>query len=137
MKATELRIGNLVNLYDFPVKILNIETYCELGDNFTFKKKNGEVVKWSVSEIEGIQLTVEWLEKAGFELKSNLFQKNPDNRRVVAIIKNPKNDGYSLFYAFADETGKGYHTFLRKVNYVHELQNLWFSLTGEELTFSE
>jgi hypothetical protein len=74
-----------------------------------------------------IPLTEEWLLKFGFE-------KQQDGDLTIYPGKN--------CYAFSEQwIHNGYPTSdsnaLMKCKYVHQLQNLFFALTGEELTIKE
>jgi len=121
MKATELRIGNLVNAELASGNVIN-HTITAL--NILRISENDSVFKF-----EPIPLTEDWLVKFGFEKDSrsgNVYQVyyyglNPETYDHLIIIKN---------------TGKGffYSNAYNKINYVHQLQNLFHTLTGEELT---
>jgi hypothetical protein len=113
MRATELRIGNLIYLKskDKIYEISSghdIEEIDDAPENFDAKP---------------IQLTEEWLLKFGF-------------------VSNPYKDRYELIAKIniiieCDKT-KGlvdlYCEQFPHIKYVHSLQNLYFALTGEELT---
>ena len=71
------------------------------------------------NECQPIPLTEEWLEKFGFEY-SDL---NGDS----GLWKIPPFQIYGKCNQFIYE-------YALDVNYVHQLQNLYFALTGEELT---
>lgn len=123
MKASELRIGNLIQLYRKPedkektvfqvTAIDSTETtdYVALSDGFVVNVKSG---------IEPIPLTKEWLIKFGFDDMINGVYI--DNKYQVVIYKD------ILGYYF--EPYQGRKTI---IEYVHQLQNLYFALTGEEL----
>ena len=116
MKANELRIGNYLNL-DYPISqgsqlirvsentILQIYRYEIAGNNHKFIP---------------IPLTKEWLLKFGFEKKitSDVFP---------TFFKNKINVNDRVVYV--SEYG-----FLNHIKNVHQLQNLYYALTGEELT---
>jgi hypothetical protein len=76
-------------------------------------------------DIDPIQLTEEWLFKFGFEWKGlggkflTIF--TPCGKALVYI-----GDNFFIFSNVTIET---------PIKYVHQLQNLYFALTGEELTF--
>lgn len=73
-------------------------------------------------EFDPIPLTEEWLLKFGFEcLDSRRYQKK--YRRNYSI------DGFMTSESFMVGLGSA----LTKLEYVHQLQNLYFALTGEEL----
>jgi len=67
--------------------------------------------------VEPIPLTEEWLLKFGF-YKSNV---------TARIDLYPEDDG--VYFYFNIDPAKRV-----KIEYVHQLQNLFFALTGEELT---
>lgn len=120
MKANELRIGNLI--WDIEQKevdkIVGIEEKRVSVEGSTFAYT-------PIDEILPIELTEEWLIKFGFikyddggELHGcDCFYISKENN--IAIGLTPK---YNL---------SGYRNV--KVKYVHQLQNLYFALTGEEL----
>lgn len=120
MDARELRIGNLAqDQYN------NILVCCELNkisigfevlDRSKFPLKPG----W---KSEPIPLTEEWLLKFGFEKKGKRFSKD---------WFYLWDECGSIVFALAemhDEVG----TYL-PIQHVHQLQNLYFALTGKELT---
>jgi hypothetical protein len=114
MKANELRIGNLVCfISDVGPEPEYIETTVSILD-----------IEHAIKQPEffnGIQLTEERLVRFGFELQvSELFHKKGYDLEFVT-------DGYVEFYF--GEYG-GYFIVLQ---YIHQLQNLYFALTGEEL----
>lgn len=80
-------------------------------------------VDWPIEDFDPIPLTPEWLERLGFIddlpwAKGN-FRVDSENRFHVV-----DGTGYSVIVA-------------RNIEYVHQLQNLYFALTGEELTIKE
>ena len=116
MKASELRIGNLVWLKSKSMPYVissghDIEEIDDAPEGF---------------DATPIELTEEWLLKFGFEeWKVNIFRKNWGRNGVEFITFCP--DGFFF------ELGKGSY---RHLEYVHRLQNIFFALTGEELTFN-
>lgn len=110
MKVQELRIGNYVLKEGEEIVITSFTFYNIEKDEYSY---------------EPIQLTEEWLLKFGFErrpwgliINGLLFRDN---------IKNPCE-------VLTLEIGNGFRT---EVKHVHQLQNLYFALTGEELTIKE
>lgn len=108
MKVEELRIGNL---------------YDNNGNYFVVTPSTIE----SVFESERvwckpIPLTEEWLIKFGFEMGKNpkIIQLFP-----MQLLETPNGFEYFLGYGFG---GK-----FIVIKYLHQLQNLYFALTGEEL----
>ena len=114
MKATELRLGNLV--------------YYKIKDSMDERLEWDEIahIDWddlriltnfeNNSDYKPIPLTEEWLLKFGFDKAVNGWWSSDE---IFSY-----RDGYFGF-------GVDRHT---KIQYVHELQNLYFALTGEELT---
>ena len=115
MKASELRIGNW------------------------FYNNNGEGIKCQIQHLvfcdsieckyNPIPLTPEWLEKFGFE-SEDVDDYVKDNHSVIIEKKE-----YS--YWFAEQASDVYWQQLAVIKYVHQLQNLYFALTGEELEIND
>lgn len=108
MKATELRIGNLIfdNISEEPIIVdwVTIKV-CYLEDDV----------------YEPILLTEEWLIKFGFETDGITFWKSK------ADIGHFKDCFAYIPCGLASQRRT-------EIKYVHQLQNLYFALTGEELT---
>lgn len=88
----------------------------------TLGKVNTYIVKEPHNQVKPIPLTEEWLLKFGFE-RSGLY--------------NVKDEVYVYDEYGLTDTGFEYrfnYTQI-KLKYVHQLQNLYFALTGKELTF--
>lgn len=123
MKARELRIGNYVTKKGKtrPCQIKGI--YYDNG----YGLDNG--YSYSLEEISPIELTDEWFEKFGFEYTQH-------QGGVEYIGKN----GFSIYFhpEFKEEVGgsasRNFGGISVYINYVHELQNLVYVLTGIELT---
>jgi hypothetical protein len=120
MKANELRLGNYVSRNGFLQE-----------DKETFNKTDIAVSHNDITacvvdseSFQPIPLNEEWLFNLGF-IKKNGY----------GFIK--KDLFGNLFYSV--ETKEHfmfqYYELRIKINYVHQLQNLYFALTGEQLTF--
>jgi len=120
MKASELRIGNLVknNLTGELLKVCDvlcdgINTINIQGLNYGF--------------IEPIPLTEEWLLKFGFENKNGKFLINIDDRfKVCVAVRIDK------WYLYNDDFDSECNI-ICKVEAVHRLQNLFFDIWNIEL----
>jgi hypothetical protein len=117
MKATELRIGNWV---DQPNE--GVAKVTSILNNLQIRTETGYVDKYCKS----IPLTEEWLLKFGFKINR---QTKEDNN----IWRCNWTEGY-----FEVEQIIGFflwdnHCYGTEIKYVHQLQNLYFALTGEEL----
>lgn len=121
MKASELRIGNLVyfkNTHDVAKVELIHNNHFDCRDEYGSFIPNGNY--------EPIELTEEWLLKFYFTQKLGNWEL-PNFR---FHINKPMNyDGF----VFCD----GYSVITDKIHYVHQLQNLYFALCGDELELKE
>jgi hypothetical protein len=122
MKAEELRLGNLVSNMN-PRHNDSILTIESIGDNH---EVNVFYRKYLLSELEPIPLNEEWLIKFGFEFHINANCQNFYYAKDAFICIRADED----FEWFRYYNGDFYH----ELKYVHQLQNLYFALTGEELT---
>jgi len=116
MNANELRLTNWVSSKVH--KGLNTEIFSLLSHN-KVKLGANPLAIYDVEEIEGIPLSEEWLLKLGFE-KENDF-KHPNAPMYFINVRGKLT-------CFLHNLSHG------NIKYVHQLQNLYFALTGEELT---
>jgi hypothetical protein len=137
MESKELRIGNLV-YYGKENEIHEVSPY----GLFT----NEEVRTLPYSPIP---LTDEWLVKFGF--KRIIFCKNERDQEFINVgyvfneYEPNEYDPYlimDLVYGYQlalfTDDNEDYITFeARPFHFVHQLQNLYFALTGEELTIKQ
>jgi hypothetical protein len=137
IQANELRIGNLfwenyggykivsgINCHknEFPI------TVDAHGIGFT------AIGRFDLESIQPISLTPEILEKCGFD---SINFDNPNSNVDFTFTNNPQYwiqyhtdvDQY-IFYGTSNSIEK-------PIKYLHQLQNLYFALTGEELTFKQ
>jgi len=121
MKSTELRIGNLVYPFkDTPKKALGV------GANILVAFTDSQFLDCEIHQIEPIPLTEEWLLKFGFQKGGFDYLKN--NLEISKL-----NNG--IFDAYCTDLES--FVFISEIKYVHQLQNLYFALTGDELTVNE
>jgi len=126
MKANELRIGNKVDCFG----IKEVDSIIRTA-NGSFKlivcekKESGVSICESVLiesvDLKPIPLTEEWLLKFGFD-DNGIFVD--DSRGFLYW------DGSSLHISDSRDTN---YTFVAICEHVHQLQNLYFALTNEEL----
>lgn len=118
MKANELRIGNWINDNGYNSIIGVIDSH------YHAIQISGSPRMIALETIEPIPLTDEWVLRFGFKKDSmvniTFFLKG------FGYITIPKN-GNCIFRKEGIEV---------IIKYVHQLQNLYFALTGEELTIS-
>jgi len=117
MKNTEIRIGNYVYRNDILVTV-DEQTFWDMKNN--------------PEQYKPVRLTENWLEKLG-------FQKDMDGSFVYGLIalfkdKRLKQNVY-LYTDAINSFHEGQWVVINdlKVEYIHQLQNLYFALTNQEL----
>lgn len=144
MKENELRLNNLV-MVNYKTDLLSKVTWIqERSINVVFDRQpdlvNGVVC--SVNDLIPIELTEEWLLKCGFQKKKDWsIHPNIRNYRYMLFLNNfilrYDSRGYGdnskpcFEFTFPNPIPEIYSVV--KVKYIHQLQNLYFALTGEEL----
>ena len=120
MKASELRIGNKV-WYENPHSdrtIIEIEFPKELDYCF---------------EYEPVKLNEDWLLRFGFNNLNYGYELALELDRLLQLVVS-NGDYYPQLIQLPEMSGlESQVVSLNLINYVHELQNLWYVLTGEEL----
>ena len=126
IKHTELRCGNLVSLkYDgktMTAKVTSVkEHYIEMdvmSDHYVFSRSNP-------ADVDSVPLSEEWLIRAGFGESHNGWYKSP-----IASAFDYIGEKTTGIWVVMDMESP-------EIKWVHQLQNLVFALTGEELTFKD
>jgi len=125
MEARELRIGNLVNHIRKGIIVVGI---MEL-----------DFVEKGVLDIDPIPLTEEWLKKFGFEFE----YKNCGVEAKISVQINEywktsfsiwSVDGWYYWQYTPGGYDAEYNDWPVELQYVHQLQNLFYCLCGKELT---
>ena len=139
MKANELRIGNWVRS-KYPINKEPFQVY-----QMAFKQmpttKNHDL---DLSSWEPIPLTEDWLIKFGLYNNLKLNYNKPQGveyrfskkKLGTYIIKRYYNNSlYNMQFVYDDKHNNipNEHIWV-KIKHVHQLQNLYFALTGKELT---
>ncbi len=137
MKENELRIGNWVHHNS------NWSARIEENDrkefDFQFQAidwyRDGECTLSIENDLEPIKLTEEWVVRFGFIKKVHSFYTE------FYIGNNPTDHNWTMMLTWPDGANEPHYTCYRNgyhnIKYVHQLQNLYFALTGEELTIKE
>ena len=122
MKATELRIGNWVEIQGLESKIISVDTEgCICENEYCEDFENNNITQ----NLQPIPLTEEWLKRLGFEIKKGAWGTSAEIRigRVRYVLYQNRNvwsinptDGFRVDF-----------------KYIHTVQNHYFALTGEEL----
>ena len=138
MKSNELRIGNLVYGKEIEtVKAIGIEGYIWFDD-----KRN-----LLVEHCQPIPLTEEWLLKFGF--------KAWDDKKTIYTLEIDIDEYNNTCFRFWFQSDKLVFDYIQneihptesifddkniirlEIKYIHQLQNLFFALTNEELKITE
>jgi hypothetical protein len=130
MKNTEIRIGNIIGRQFFNIANRKIE----IRDCICLEPRQSRcLVRLGKSnraifyeDLEGIPLTEEWLLRLGFKCFPWGWVVDVNGNYKV-LIKFQEKPNLSAWL----EVGNGHRA---DFTFVHELQNLFFALTGEELT---
>ena len=121
MKAEELRIGNLIGYLEVDLnngREIIVPYFCTINDI-------SDIIRGNIgNRYSYISLTEKWLLKFGFEVYE--FDNGQPNQyrfksRLIVIRENE-------FYDYGSNV---------KIQNVHQLQNLYFALTGEELIYNK
>lgn len=134
MKASELRIGNIVNQTG---SVQGVVTELRINHARIRYTLAGQLRHSLVSyeHLEPIPLTEEWLVRLG-------MLKYTDSIPYAYVFNLDKKLGFNRFRLQWARYGDGVEGFYNlhlykiqcaRVQYVHELQNLYFALTGKEL----
>jgi hypothetical protein len=123
IQAKELRIGNLITDFYFPSLpsiVVEIQSYGFIVTNYNDGLLNVDA--------EPIPLTHEILLNCGFE-KINSYWVNKRNIDCHIVLID------ALTRYMVSVTGPFGMVTLKSINSVHQLQNLYYALTGEELIY--
>ena len=128
MKANELRLNNYVyaeNEFLSMMDIAFIESIShEIGIEFIGEHTKGDRQKESIGDLDPIPITEQWLVDFGFEKTE--WDNNNSFRKMIG-----NNDYAIVFYSNCIcEIGD---IIVKEIDFVHQLQNLFFALTGTEL----
>ena|ERR1700760_266149 len=141
----ELRISNY--LYDEDGAIIKINGFAPHSHSTRCDEEEGCVILFDIYGQDGnirqgyenessncnpIELTPEWLGRCGFMQENNAWH-----------INKPLSYTEAYFSLFDNNLCKGnldlqlngsYYMLLPRIKYVHQLQNIYYFLSGEELT---
>lgn len=116
MEASELRIGNFISdrvaSDSFCAEVKKLDySRCYYGQFHSF-----------YSDLKPIPITEEWLIKFGFDLV--VKEGNQNEFRVYSLNQITYNTNHGWWWK---------HHLDLQPKYIHQLQNLYFALTGKEL----
>lgn len=144
MKENELRVGSIITIDNakrhkgikgIPMRVNSIkeilshtlEIYYSVCAKYLVVNSIYETSEYcqKIENIKPIRLTEDWLLKFGFEKKQIFYYKDKVSVKIWDVHKELE------FIVFLKDSH------INNVEYVHQLQNLFFALTNEELTFIE
>lgn len=135
MRHSEVRKGNYV--YDYYKKVVKVhDVFMDSTISGYFPCLSDGRICFDLCTVSGIEITEEWLSKLGFTEKemwpSGYGQKYKNKDCKEVVIEYCKCDRfYMIGPAKSDRDG------VYKIEYVHELQNLFKDMTGQMLTIKE
>lgn len=131
IEIKEIRVSNLLKCTDF-------DGYIEVAEIGKERVRCANDSGYSYDMLEGIDLDESWLLKLGFEK-----DKHHNNYSKTYHSWASWEDAHNLVIRLPDtrratiEAGQDSEVYIGVlVNEVHQLQNLWYALTGTELTIN-
>lgn len=120
MKATELRIGNIL----LPgIVVGSMIERAKIGAPKGFILATVDLLRCdAIGAIRGVDISGSWLRKFGFHCNDQHYWLN--NNKLNIYLSAPE---YIVKIGSDQEYEVGH------IKYIHQLQNLYFSLTGKEL----
>lgn len=120
MKKEELRIGNLVALSgSLILTVYEIHEHC-----FYAKDAKGSSFKNTWSDLQPMPLTEEILLKCGLKQENGVMSYVLDDYSDIKIVYETLANHYRLY------------PYTYEILHLHQLQNLFYALTGKELEVS-
>ncbi len=135
MTHTELRVGNWVRTCtpNMEIMIPHLDAQVqgiEFGGRLLFcNTPASEGFVMYPQHVAGIPLDVDWLERFGFEVKPSMSAVLYIDQEPVIYLDHTYGGGWYL--SFWPYTRRVLH-----IQWIHQLQNLYFALTGQELTYN-
>ena len=135
MEATELRIGIYVNVPREDQSPFRIDAFESLSNKFIkvamIHPDYGETfhpLTWYGDDLKPIPLTERWLLDFGYKSIGKLHLTYKLNPFIIELSV------LGSHYNFRKIISKEESMMLKEIKHVHQLQNLYFALTGKELT---
>jgi hypothetical protein len=123
----ELRIGNY---YLSPQNEVERAAFVSID---SISPHRGFSPGWTISKCEPIKITREWLEQFGFQKEYNSLNAF---RYELYLEHNRWLSDWGMV-GFMLRGDNDFGVFIYDIMYVHQLQNLYFALTGQELTVKQ
>ena len=140
MEANELRIGNLVYTGKISVPRIGLTS----NGNTKITGHGISLVEQKILDVEPIPLTEQWLLDFGFKMNETKSKSHGnfysmsylDLRYSFCYADFRKDWGFYITYTDSPDPkdDNAYYFVSCGIKHVHQLQNLYFALTGKELT---
>lgn len=130
MKPQELRIGNYVYGASDRLEIIVAISSESIYTDHYLPEKLSAPFECKISDIKPIPITEEWLMKFGFSAGYDTKLGYEESFSIDEFILDT-----DFCLSIAQEDNK--ITIRSEIKHIHQLQNIYHSLTGEELTIKE
>jgi hypothetical protein len=122
MKANELRIGNWISVLDIQSIVI------EIGESHAWLQ--GNAIPNRFEQLKPIPLTPEIMKMCKLNITDSLFDFDIKSFHFFA----KKKDGGRVYFHYTGYNNSvHFNQICFHVYYLHDFQNLYFALTGEEL----
>lgn len=134
MKIDSLRMGNLIKATDTPdiIEVFHLDTDSDDRNRINYIGSNNFIP---------IELTNEWIKKLGFDKEMVLglsidisIHEDQYRKLILSDVYLYLREGILSSNRGNDDLVVLWNKDIRKQFYVHELQNIYFMITGKELT---
>jgi len=147
IEPTHLRIGNIISWELGTGQIVVGEAHAidkdkvAISDAYYTIEDGERVGGQGWIQIEGlfpVPLTPEWLERMGFEKKEDwqiMLDNDPSRHLVIMHVTHSGDEFYPVLEGAGEMSHDVSQVFsMNKIQYVNQLQNLYWILTSQELT---
>lgn len=134
IQANELRLGNLFAMNDFP---MYVEAIFRDTVYLNFEGNEGDVWEEDIKDLVPIPLTEEILLKAGFEKESEDDKYGrvfliPNTKYIIRVVNYGNPQKVDFGYSLEISDNKDWCG-IKRIYFLHDLQNTIFALTGEDI----
>lgn len=134
MKANEIRLNNIFSQKCFP---MYVEAIFRDTVYLNFKGNEGDVWEEDIKDLVPIPLTEEILLKAGFEKESEDDKYGrvfliPNTKYIIRVVNYGNPQKVDFGYSLEISDNKDWCG-IKRIYFLHDLQNTIFALTGEDI----
>lgn len=134
MTANEIRLNNIFSKKGFP---MYVEAIFRDTVYLNFKGNEGDVWEEDIKDLVPIPLTEEILLKAGFEKESEDDKYGrvfliPNTKYIIRVVNYGNPQKVDFGYSLEISDNKDWCG-IKRIYFLHDLQNTIFALTGEDI----